>query len=137
MSSLILTVYFDGSFWVGLLERREHQSAYFHKVVFGAEPSGGVLLQWLHHELPQSDFVAVSQATHQTKLARNPKRRQREAAAQTSARCPGTSSREALKKAYEFLEMNANCRKAVEQRRIRDVRFEQRQKKQKEKRRGR
>ena len=73
-----LTIYFDGSFWCGLIEAETdgHYQAIRH--VFGAEPKDAdvwdFIFQRLPHLLEQSGSVAVVQKSEK-KL--NPKRMQR------------------------------------------------------------
>lgn len=132
--SSTLVVCFDGQFWVGIVERVEGGRLSACRVVFGAEPSDEevfafVLGEWAR--LPLSEPVACE--THE--MARNPKRRQREAAREARRAKPSTKAQLALAE-----QRDAMAQKSAEHRReLREEerrRFEQRQQKAKRKRRG-
>jgi len=79
-----LTVYYDGQFWVALVERENDGMLEVARHVFGPEPSLPEIEAlvngpgWSHlHFMP-----AGSLDTRDTALPANPKRRQREAARQ-------------------------------------------------------
>ncbi|MFZ4896498.1 YjdF family protein [Plantibacter sp. Mn2098] len=79
------TVFFDGSFWVGVLEVLEHGEIRAAKVIFGAEPTSAEL--WMFTRTDGNRLIdAVNRAprvSHEERardrLPRNPKRLAREA----------------------------------------------------------
>lgn len=77
---IALTVYFDGQFYVGLLERRNRGEMNAARVVFGAEPGDAELLDWIISGYPGAVFSPGVYAPREVKLADNPKRRHRQAA---------------------------------------------------------
>ena len=54
----MFTVYFDGQFWVGVLERRDEGLVRAVKVTFGAEPSDTELYEWVSRH--GNALIAVS-----------------------------------------------------------------------------
>ena len=53
---IALTVFFDGQFYVGLLERRNRGEMNAARVVFGAEPGDAELLDWIISGYPGAVF---------------------------------------------------------------------------------
>ena len=130
-----LTVFFEGPFWVGVFERIEDGKLSACKVIFGAEPKEQEIYEFaLRHftELRFSQEVDIIQR----KTADNPKRRLRNVRKQTERRGIGTKSQQALQLQREELktehrQISREQRDAEAQRR-----FEMKQLKKKEKRRG-
>ena len=94
-TSSTLTVYFDGQFWVGLMEHVDGNRYGCVRQVFGAEPSAEelhrfVLARWSFIRFPMGEGLP------QDPLPTNPKRRQREAARALRDRGPSTKAQEAL-----------------------------------------
>lgn len=133
--SSTLTVCFDGQFWVGIVERVEDGRLSACRVVFGAEPSNEEVLDFVLREwarLPLSEPVACE--THE--MARNPKRRQREAAREARRAKPSTKAQLALAEQREAMaQKSAELRRELREEERRR-RFEQSQQKAKRKRRG-
>lgn len=133
--SSTLVVCFDGQFWVGIVEHVEGGRLSACRVVFGAEPSDEEVLAFVLRDwarLPLGDSVACEPP----EMAKNPKRRQREAAREARRAKPSTKAQMALAEQRDVM-----ARKRAERRReLRDEecrrRFEQRQQKAKRKRRG-
>ena len=130
-----LTVYFEDPFWVGVFERIEEDRMSVSKVTFGAEPKDYEVLQYVlehYHELRFSEPVAHEERER----ADNPKRRQRAAAKEMQSAGVGTKSQQALQAQREMMkterkEISKAEREAEEQRR-----FDLKQQKKKEKKRG-
>ena len=81
---IALTVFFDGQFYVGLLERRNRGEMNAARVVFGAEPGDAELLDWIISGYPGAVFSPGVYAPREVKLAGNPKRRQRQVTARAA-----------------------------------------------------
>lgn len=130
-----LTVYFEDPFWVGVFERIEEDRLSVSKVTFGAEPKDYDVLRYVlehYHELRFSEPVAHVERER----ADNPKRRQRAAAKEMQFAGVGTKSQQALQAQREMMkteckEISKAEREAEEQRR-----FDLKQQKKKEKKRG-
>ena len=135
----VLTVYFDGQFWVGVAERRDCKGVCACRTVFGAEPSDEELLQWVSRtweRLPWS--AAVEDAVPvPVGLAANPKRRKRKAARALAGRGPSTKAQQALAAERERAKDEAVSLRARACHEEADRRYAERAAKRKRKRRGR
>ena len=130
-----LTVFFEAPFWVGVFERIDDGKLSVCKVTFGAEPKDYDVWEFILQNYDRMVFSpAVETKTKQT--ADNPKRRLRNVRKQTERRGIGTKSQQALQLQREELktehrQISREQRDAEAQRR-----FEMKQLKKKEKRRG-
>ena len=131
-----LTVFFEGSFWVGVFERVEDGRLSVCRVVFGNEPRDYEVWDFIlknYYSLKFSPAVEVAEKGGRV----NPKRRQREAGRQTMQAGIGTKSQQALQLQREAIKTE---RRQIgrEQKEARKERlFELKQQKRKEKHRGR
>ncbi|MGZ3680748.1 MAG: YjdF family protein [Ktedonobacterales bacterium] len=88
-----LTVYFDGQFWIGVVEAEYHESLRVARHISGAEPKDIEVLAFVNRHLPgllsaPTDEIAqpdVAQSDVPLVPRTNPKRRAREAAAEVQA----------------------------------------------------
>ncbi|MCR5528197.1 MAG: YjdF family protein [Saccharofermentans sp.] len=133
--SLVLTVYFEEPFWVGVFECTYLGKTSATRVTFGAEPKDNEVYEFFLKHFTELRFSpAVAAAV--SKTVSNPKRMQREAKKQTSARGIGTKSQQALKLWQEQnkLERKTLSREQKEAEKAR--KFELKQQKKSEKHRG-
>ena len=131
-----LTVFFEEPFWVGVFERVSDGNLSVCKVTFGAEPKDYEIYDFVLKNYYRLRFSPAVE-TDVKEAGRNPKRVQREVRKQVQNAGIGTKSQQALKLWQEQLKTE---RKIVsrEQREIEKHRqFELKQKKRKEKHRGR
>ncbi len=130
-----LTVFFEDPFWVGVFERIDSGSLSVCKVTFGAEPKDYEVWDYLLQQYDKMTFTPAIQ-TEVRKTADNPKRRLRNARKQLKAKGIGTKSQQALQKQRE--EMKVEHRQISREERDAQAqrRFEMKQAKKKEKRRG-
>lgn len=134
-SSITLTVLFDAPFWVGVFERVENGQLSVAKVTFGAEPKDYEVHDFvLRHfcDLKFSPAVAVEE--HHA--SDNPKRRQRAAQKQMQESGIGTKSQQALKLQLEATKAGRKQASKEQREAEKQRRFDLRQQKRKEKRRG-
>ena len=130
-----LTVFFEDPFWVGVFERIGDGKLSVCKVTFGAEPKDYDVLEFILRHYNELIFSpAVKTETRQ--MADNPKRRIRNVRKHTESRGIGTKSQQALQMQREEMktersQISREQRDAEAQRR-----FEMKQLKKKEKRRG-
>lgn len=76
-----LTVFFNGQFWVALVERRDETGCRLAQHIFGPEPGQAEIRQWVATGYGHLRFVAVSNALHEKPDKKvNPKRAKRRAA---------------------------------------------------------
>ena len=131
-----LTVYFEGPFWVGVLEREEAGRLEACKVTFGAEPKDRQVYEWLLREWRGLTFSPGIPTQDRQRARSSPKRRQRAAADELSRTGVGTKAQQALQLQREQskLQRQERCRErdAAEQER----KFRLRREKRREKRRG-
>ena len=130
-----LSVFFEEPFWVGVFERIEDGKLSVCKVTFGAEPKDyDILVFVLYHyyELVFSPSVEIE--TRQA--ADNPKRRLRNARKHLENTGVGTKAQQALQRQRE--EMKTERRQISREERDAEAqrRFEMKQVKKKEKKRG-
>ena len=133
--SLVLTVFFEEPFWVGIFEKTEYGKLSVSKVVFGAEPKDTeVFAYFLKHckELRFSPAVT----TVASKTINNPKRMQREARKQTSAKGIGTRSQQAIKLQQEQNKLIRKTKSREQKETEKERQFELRQLKKNEKHKG-
>ena len=89
--SLTLTLFHDGQFYVGIFERREGMQLSVCRVVFGAEPKDGEIMDFLNRDFRRLSFSPKVKEERKP-LPSNPKRLQREIARQVSSIVTGTKS---------------------------------------------
>ena len=130
-----LTVFFEDPFWVGVFDRIDDGKLSVCKVTFGAEPKDYDVWEFILQNYDRMVFSpAVETETKQT--ADNPKRRLRNVRKQTECRGIGTKSQQALQLQRE--ELKTEHRQISREQRDAEAqhRFEMKQLKKKEKRRG-
>ena len=94
-ASLTLTLFHDGQFYVGIFELREGMQLSSCRVVFGAEPKDGEIMDFLNRDFRRLSFSPKVKEERKP-LPVNPKRLQREIARQVSSIVTGTKSQQAL-----------------------------------------
>ena len=100
--SSTLTLFHDGQFWVGVVEHVEDGSLGVARIVFGAEPSNEEVLQFVVSSWEKLSFVGRKEPDR-PKMARNPKRRQREAAKELERPAMSTKAQQALSEQREAI----------------------------------
>ena len=130
-----LTVFFEDPFWVGIFERIDEGKLSVCKVTFGAEPKDYGVWEFVLRHYDELVFSPAVE-TEMRQIADNPKRRLRNVRKQTERSGIGTKSQQALQLQREEMkterrQLNREERDAEAQRR-----FEMKQAKKKEKRRG-
>ena len=135
MTSITLTAFFDGHFWVGIFERIDNDKLTVARVVFGAEPKEQQIQEYVMKHFFELRFSPPVEGVKVQTIASNPKRRQRQIA-QSSEKGIGTKSQQAMKLAQEAGKVARKVR-SKEQREAEDQRkYELRIEKRKAKHRG-
>ncbi len=98
-----LTVFFDGQFWIGLIERQSETKQYSSLFTFGEEPGDSQIYEFVNNDLlniinKQSEFVEAN-VLQMRKI--NPKRQKRIASKEMAANPLSTKSQEAIQKQLE------------------------------------
>ena len=130
-----LTVFFDNPFWVGVFERVDDGKLSVCKVTFGAEPKDYDVWEFVLRHYDELVFSPAVE-TEMRQIAENPKRRLRNVRKQTERSGIGTKSQQALQMQRE--EMKKEHRQNSREQRDAEAqrRFDMKQMKKKEKRRG-
>ena len=129
-----LTVFFEAPFWVGVFERFEGGTLSVCKITFGAEPKDYDVLSYVLKNYARLRFSpAVAAAFRQD--AANPKRMQREIRRASSGCGVGTKAQQALQREEQKLERKTRTREQRDAEK--QLKFDRRQQKRKEKHRGR
>ena len=136
MVSSRLTVYFEDPFWVGLYEREDGGRYEVSRIVFGAEPKDHEVLSYVLKNYARLRFSpAVAAAVRQD--AANPKRMQREIRRTSSGGGVGTKAQQALQLQREEQKQERKTRTREQRDAEKQLKFDRRQQKRKEKHRGR
>ena len=132
---LVLTVFFEEPFWVGVFEKTENGKLSVSKVVFGAEPRDNEVFEYFQKHYKELRF-SPAVATVASKTVSNPKRMQREARKQTSANGIGTRSQQAIKLQQEQNKLIRKTKSREQKEAEKERQFELRQLKKNEKHKG-
>lgn len=131
-----LTVYFENPFWVGVYEKVEDGQLSVCKITFGAEPKDYEIYDFLlknDHRLRFSPTVTAN--TEASKA--NPKRMQRSIAKQLTQKGVGTKAQQAMQLEHEARKRAAKVQLRKKNEAEKQLRFDLKQQKKKEKHRGR
>lgn len=132
---LVLTVFFEEPFWVGVFEKTENEKLSVSKVVFGAEPRDNEVFEYFQKHYKELRF-SPAVTTVASKTVSNPKRMQREARRQTSASGIGTRSQQAIKLQQEQNKLIRKTKSREQKEAEKERQFELRQLKKNEKHKG-
>jgi len=132
---LVLTVFFEEPFWVGVFEKTENGKLSVSKVIFGAEPRDNEVFEYFQKHYKELRF-SPAVATVVSKTVSNPKRMQREARKQTSASGIGTRSQQAIKLQQEQNKLIRKAKSREQKEAEKERQFELRQLKKNEKHKG-
>jgi hypothetical protein len=135
-----LTVFFDGQFWVGVVEQQDDAGYKVARHLFGAEPTDTEVFAFVQQAIPSIlDAVPVlsaSEAAVSAPAKINPKRRKREAAAEVRARGVSTYAQEMLKRDLEARQRDRQHATRQQQEEERDYKWLSKVQKAREKHRG-
>ncbi|MCB6611190.1 YjdF family protein [[Clostridium] symbiosum] len=132
-----LTVFYDGTFWIGIYERISKNELEACKITFGAEPKDYEVYEFLLQNWAGLKFSPPVSAGEKQEKKINPKRMKRLVKKELDSHGTGTKSQQALQLQREENKM-VRSRKSREQKEEEKERhFELKQQKRKEKHRGR
>ncbi|MCZ0067247.1 YjdF family protein [Bacillus sonorensis] len=99
-----LTIYYDGQFWIGIIEIVQEGNVKAFRHLFGREPKDVEILNFVHHQLLQ----VISQTEQEgigikaeAKKKINPKRLQRQVAKEMKSTGVSTKAQQAIKQGLE------------------------------------
>lgn len=129
--SSTLTLYHNGQFWVGIVEHFEDGKLGVARIIFGAEPSDAEVLRFVVDRWEKLVFFG-DEALELDKLARNPKRRMREAAKALRKPAMSTKAQQAISVQRESKKMESSRARSQRQQEEKQARFVQRAEKRKQ-----
>lgn len=133
---LLLTVYFEDPFWVGVAERYCRGRLSAAKVTFGAEPSDQQVWQWVLQRWHTLRFSPAVEAAAPWRAV-SPKRAQRQAARALVQRGASTKAQQALSAQRELGKQERQARQKERRQALAEEKFLLRRQKRLEKHRGR
>ncbi len=134
--SVTLRVFFEDPFWVGIVERIEDSRLAVCKITFGPEPKDYEVFRFLQENYDKLRFSpAVASEVREVHV--NPKRMLREVHRQTRETGIGTKSQQALKLQQEEMKTERKVKSREQKEAYKQLQFELKQQKKKEKHRGR
>ncbi|TKI57195.1 DUF2992 family protein [Brevibacillus antibioticus] len=94
-----LTVYFDGQFWVGVVEENEYGRLKAGRYIFGSEPKDNEILEFIQKNIHEVTNKLSQEVDMNTSCDRriNPKRLARQVARELSMKGISSYAQEALK----------------------------------------
>lgn len=135
-TSIKLTVYFEGMFWVGVFEKVCEGKYEISRVVFGAEPKDYEVYAFVLSNFSKLRFSNPIDDEQTTERKINPKKLQREIKKETESKGIGTKAQLAMKQQYEDNKLEKNKRSKEMKQEEQKKRFELKQEKKKEKHKG-
>ncbi len=133
--SSTLTLYHDGQFWVGIVEHVEDGRFEAARIVFGAEPSDEEILRFVVNRWEKLYFFG-DEEPEANKLAKNPKRRMREAAKALKKAAVSTKAQQAISAQRESMKSDSSRARRQKRQKEKQARFAKRTEKRKKKHRG-
>ena len=131
-----LTVYFESSFYVGVVERQYKNTFEICKTTFGKEPTDNEVYEFYNAYYSKLKFYRVDNFKSNVKTSVNPKRIKRIVAKEMKKKSISTKSQELLKKQYELRKTAVKRSSKLKRVKRQNERFEMKQRKKKEKHRG-
>ncbi len=132
-----ITVYFDDPFWVCVYERRYGNLLEVCKTVFGEEPKDYEVFYFLLENWGGLRFSPPIEAETKEEHKINPKRMQRSINKQLSQTGVGTKAQQALKLQHEQKVVQRKADRKLRTEEEKQLKFEMKQQKKKEKHKGR
>lgn len=133
---ILLTVYFEEPFWVGVFERTNQEQLQTVRVVFGSEPKDYQVYEFIHGNFDNLNFGRSITIDKRAKTKINPKKLQKQINKQLQQKGISTKAQQAisLEREAHKIERKVISREEREQK-ARQL-FEQQQLKKKDKKRG-
>ena len=133
-----LTVYFDGQFWVGVIEQQTQRGFSALRHVFGSEPRDEELLDFIHHDLSRRlDALTAAILCEERDVSRsNPKRIARLAAQEMRNVPVSTKAQEAMQAQRDAQKQARNTQSKAEKEAEAERRFQLSREKAKKRHRG-
>ncbi|WP_069988454.1 YjdF family protein [Massilioclostridium coli] len=130
------TVLFEPPFWVGIFERQQGNHYEACKIIFGAEPKEGEIYEFFLHHWGSLRFSPAIQTEAVKQQSHNPKRLQRQIQKQLRQTGVGTKAQQAFKQMQEQGKQERCIRNRQRKQEQKELVFQQKQQKRKEKHKG-
>lgn len=130
-----LTVLFESPFWIGIFEKEQDGQYFVARTVFGAEPRDFEVFEFIINKMDQLKFSSPQEGEIVKKKV-NPKRVQREVKLELSKKNIVSKAKDALRLEIEKNKKERRSFKTKLKEAIKQERFELKQQKKKEKKRG-
>ena len=132
-----MTVLFEEPFWIGIYEREDGESYQATKILFGAEPKGMEVQEYLLKNVYRLSFgTGKTSRLSDRQTRKNPKRMQREIRKQTREGGTGTRAQQAIQAQREERKIQKRIIRKEDKLAEEKERFLQKQQKKREKHRG-
>lgn len=138
-TSIKLTVFFEGMFWVGVFERIQEEKYEVSRVVFGSEPKDYEVYEFMlknFYNLKFTNAISLDNIDEVKEKKINPKRLQREIKKETENKGIGTKAQLAMKLQYETIKVEKKIFSKEQKEEEKKRQFEIRQQKKLEKHKG-
>ena len=132
-----LTILFEDPFWIGLYERIDENKYEVCKITFGAEPKDYEVYEFLLKNWDKLKFSPSIEIETAQDRKINPKRMQREISSHLQNKGIGTKAQQALKLQHEQNKVERITKSREQREAEQDRQYALRQRKKKEKHRGR
>lgn len=133
-SSFVIT--FESPFWVGIYECEEESGYRIAKVTFGSEPKGGEVYQFILQRWQKLKVSESIEANRKNPRHLNPKRMQRQIKKQLEEKGIGTKAQQAVKLQQGEGKIARKCYLKKQKEQKKELKFNLKQDKRKEKHRG-
>ncbi|MBD5637639.1 YjdF family protein [Clostridium botulinum] len=131
-----LTVLFDEPFWIGIFEKQDQDKIQICRVVFGQEPKDYEVYDFIlknYYNLKFSDPISIGK---NPKKKINPKRMQRKIKKTVQEKGIGTKAQQALKLDHENKKIERKIKSKESREKEKELRFQKRQEKKSQKKKG-
>ncbi|WP_411681775.1 YjdF family protein [Clostridium thailandense] len=138
-TSIKLTVFFEGMFWVGVFERIQEEKYEVSRVVFGSEPKDYEVYEFMmknFYKLKFSNSILLGNIDEAKEKKINQKRLQRKIKKETENKGIGTKAQLAMKLQYERIKVEKKIFSKEQKEEEKKRQFEIRQQKKFEKHKG-
>lgn len=131
-----LTVFFDEPFWVGVFERIDDGLLQTARVVFGSEPKDYEVYDYILKNMTSLKFSLPIPVNQPQESRINPKRLQRMIHKEVESKGIGTKAQLAIKQEIEARKLERKDLSKEKRDELKQLKFQLRQKKKKEKQKG-
>ena len=130
------TILFEEPFWIGIFEIWEDGAYYVCRIVFGKEPKSSEIYEWMLAYYAKLHFKQANLEEETLIKKVSPKKLKKQIIRQVSGKYQGTKAQQALKSMHEETKEIRRKRSRAEKEAALERKFELRQEKKKQKKRG-